>query len=340
MLDDNFFWHLYIIEGDSKDDSWKFLQDWASQDDRVTVAQLNVGRATDKEALARNWSVVGNACFDLIPKESTHTHVLWLESDLCFPLDIARRLLAHDADIVAPVIFLGDAFYDTWGFRGEDGVRWSSYQPYHSDYRSFSLLPMQSVGSCVLFSRKVFDLGIRMRGTYDNGLLVGMCSDARRKGLKIWADTGTAILHPVDNWERQMWQATEVVTCINGTNLLIEPPQFYANGIGIRMAVLDPGQVLDVHRQFLQNQFQKLRTNHICIDVQVVNHNQRRYRMMISALEPTGFWAMPIMRNHVSLLSRLASKIFKSWEKLRIGSQARRSYISCICTIQIHSDLN
>ena len=83
--DDIFAWHLYCIEGDSTDDSWGFLSDWAANDKRITISRLDVGRSSSKAMLAENWAKACNACLDLIPKESRYSHVLWLESDLCFP---------------------------------------------------------------------------------------------------------------------------------------------------------------------------------------------------------------------------------------------------------------
>jgi hypothetical protein len=338
ILDDNGQWNLYCVEGDSHDGSWQFLQEWAAQDSRITVSQLHVGRAADKDALAINWARAGNACFDLIPKTGQHTHVLWLESDLCFPPETARRLIAHNVDVVAPVIFLGGQFYDTWGFRGLDGSRWANQAPYHADYRAASLLPMQSVGSCVLFSRSAFDTGIRMRPTYENGLLVGMCNDARSTGLKVWADTGTAILHPVDNWEAQMWEAAEVVICKDGSKQIVRPSEYSSKGIGRHLAMLDPDWIVSIHKRFLRNQFKTLCTNHIRVDIVSVANRRRRYRMTISPKEPTGLWAIPVLRNRVSFISVLVAKLFKSWEFIKTGSSEAHSILACVCNVRVKLD--
>lgn len=57
-------WRLYCLKGDSSDDSWSFLQAWASEDSRLTIAQLHVGCATNAKELSRNWARAANACLD------------------------------------------------------------------------------------------------------------------------------------------------------------------------------------------------------------------------------------------------------------------------------------
>lgn len=336
-LDEDSSWHLYCLEGDSTDESWAFLRAWAEADQRVTVHQKHVGGATSKADLAKNWASVANSCFDSIASDSDHTHVLWLESDLCFPPEIVRRLAAHNADVVAPVIYLAGLFYDTWGFRSLDGASWNNRAPYHKDFRAFSLLPMQSVGSCVLFKRKILDAGIRMRGTYENGLLVGMCNDAREQGMKVWADTGTAILHPVDNWESQQWIVRSVTVHANGVDGAIEESGFAAQGIRRTLPVLDPEFLMRAHSRFIRDTFRVLNTNHVQIDVTTDQRAGRQYSMRLSPLAPSGAWSIPVLRAWTRLLTKLASRIRKEWQPVRIGEPNEPTLLACICSIQIQS---
>ena len=99
----------------------------------------------------------------MIPSDSKHTHVLWIESDLYFPPEILEKLILHDVDIVAPMIYMGGNFYDQWAYRDEKDQPWSHAPPYHKDYSPFSLIKMGSVGSCVLFKRAVIDSGITFK---------------------------------------------------------------------------------------------------------------------------------------------------------------------------------
>lgn len=277
------YWHLYCVEGDSQDGSWLFLEDWAREDERVTVAQRHVGGSVDRQALAQNWALVANTCLDLVPDDSPHSHLLWMESDLCFPPEILRRLLAHQVDVVAPMVYLGGQFYDTWGFRGIDGKPWQNHPPYHSDYEPDTLMPMQSVGSCVLFSRRALDTGIRMKACLDDGLLVGMCHDVRGLGLHVWADTSTAILHPVDYWERQMWRVENVKLQIEGAELIIPVDEFKRRGIERNLPRLDPQSLVFAHRGFLGWVYATSRATPILIEIHASQQAKRRYQMTVSA---------------------------------------------------------
>lgn len=335
VLADGDTWRLYVLEGDSRDDSWRFLQRWAQQDSRVHVAQLHVGKAESAEQMARNWAKVGNACFDLIPAESAHTHVLWLESDLTFPSETARRLLAHGVDVVAPVIFLGGQFYDTWGFRDVAGRRWTNTAPYHPDFGPNRLMPMGSVGSCVLFRRAVFEAGIRMRGTYENGLLVGMCNDARAAGLRVWADTGTAILHPVDQWERQMWHIDEVT--IEGPHgaQRFAPVDFPRQHIVPSIPVLDATALLGTQCRFLTKQFAELRTNRLDIDVAARTHPSRRFSMNVRRSAPRGLGALPVVLSAMSLVEKVLRKRLSPQRIARASEPGARGFRPFRCQVHI-----
>jgi len=105
-------------------------------------------------------------------------------------------------------------FYDTWGFRGLDGARFTNEAPYHRDFRAHDLVELSSVGSVVLFKRAVFDRGVRFRGEYENGLLAGVNQDARRLGFKTFMDSRVAVLHPTSGWRRQQYELDRVeVVC-------------------------------------------------------------------------------------------------------------------------------
>lgn len=200
-----------ILEGDSTDGSRAFLEAWQRErPDQLILGHQAVGLTANLDDRAARWAAVGNACLDLIPADSPHTHVLWLEADLCFPPELLTRLLSHRVDIVAPIVWLGGCFYDTWGFRELDGTRWTAKPGHFPHFVTQTLYELGSVGSCVLFRREIFDRGVRFRGPYETGLLVGVCHDARALGFRVFADLSTAILHPADPWEAQMWRCAEL----------------------------------------------------------------------------------------------------------------------------------
>ena len=201
-----------FVEGDSADDTYERLTDWADEDPRVTLAQRHVEPVADFDDRVRKWAALGNLALDgALATEADY--ILWCESDLALPHDLLAQLLASSlagADIVAPAIFMGGLFYDSWGFRGMDGVKFTNEAPYHRDFLPHGRVQLSSVGSCVLFRREVFEAGVRFRGTYNDGLLVGVCNDAALLGFRTFMDSRVAVLHPTSLWQRQQYRLERV----------------------------------------------------------------------------------------------------------------------------------
>jgi len=313
-------WRLCILEGDSRDSTWEYLVQWASEDSRVTIGRECVGDTAEIEDRAARWAKAGNACFNMILSELQYSHVLWLESDLCFPPEFLKRLLAHNVDIVAPIIWLGGLFYDSWGFRDLNGKRWTGTAPYHPDYRPMSLMEMGSVGSCVLFRREILDTGIRFKGTYENGLLVGLCHDARALGFKVFADTSTAIIHPSDNWEAQMWRPSQIViTNAEGSSSTMSLDNARSLGLQMNLPFLDPAVMLSANRRFWKNLYRSYQTNRLQITVSAKVFPRKQYHVNVHIEPPDLLCRIPIVR-HLFLLS---------W-RLKIVQKAFRCAISIV----------
>jgi hypothetical protein len=198
-----------FVEGDSTDDTYERLSAWAEQDQRVTLVQHSIEPVEDYDDRVRKWAGLANLALEG-GLATGADYILWCESDLVLPHDVVAQLVASRVDIVAPAIFLGGMFYDGWGFRGLDGSKFSGEVPYHPDYRSHDLVQLSSVGSCVLFRRDLFDAGVRFRGSYDDGLLVGVCRDAGLLGFRTFMDSRVSILHPTTLWKRQQYKLERV----------------------------------------------------------------------------------------------------------------------------------
>ena len=155
------------------------------------------------EAKAEQWAKIGNQGIETALK-SNPDFILWVEADLCFPLDTVDRLVNHDRDIIAPTIMLGPNFYDSWGFRTIEGQKIFNIKTISGPNNSTTEL--SSVGSCVLFRSSIFRAGVRFRGPYETGLLVGVCTDARKLGFRVWVDTMLSVIHPTSLWEQQVWR--------------------------------------------------------------------------------------------------------------------------------------
>lgn len=198
-----------FVEGDSRDDTHARLEAWRAADPRVRLQKIDVEPIADFGDRVRKWAALGNAALEAA-LETDCDHVLWCESDLALPYDLVEQLVASRCDIVAPAIFLGGQFYDTWGFRGLDGARFTNTPPYHASFEPHALVELSSVGSVVLFDRKVFDAGVRFRGEYENGLLVGVCRDAAALGSRVWLDSRVAVIHPTSPWRGQQYKLARV----------------------------------------------------------------------------------------------------------------------------------
>ncbi|MBL8857411.1 MAG: hypothetical protein JNL28_02755 [Planctomycetes bacterium] len=198
-----------FVEGDSTDDTLARLEAWRDADPRLSLTKLDVEPVRDFDERVVQWARLGNVAIESA-LELDCTHILWCESDLALPHDLLEQLVADDKDIVAPAIFLGGMFYDTWGFRGLDAVRFTNEAPYHREFRAHDLVELSSVGSTVLFKRRVFEAGVRFRGEYASGLLVGVNHDARALGFQTFMDSRVAVLHPTSGWRRQQYALERV----------------------------------------------------------------------------------------------------------------------------------
>ncbi len=284
-LPPDYEWRLFILEGDSKDDSWAYLKKWASEDPRVTIGKSDVGPSTEIQDRAARWARAGNACLDLIPQDLNYSHLLWIEADLVFPAETLKRLLDQDVDIIAPMIWLGGLFYDTWGFRDLSNKKWTNEAPYHPQYRPLTLLEMGSVGSCVLFRGEILRKGIRFRGPYENGLLVGMCQDARKLGYRVFSDTSTAILHPVDLWQEQMWKPSAVRIQIKDEQpRTISLGQARSMGLNDALPVLDATTFFQANRRYLVKLGLEHRTNALEVVLNPSSTLKKTYELELIAL--------------------------------------------------------
>ena len=184
------------------------ISNWAAVDSRVIlvleeltdISLLNIEEKTNQWAKLCNQGINESLKF-----KSDYT--FFVEADLTFPFDLLDELVFSNLDICAPVIFLGAGFYDSWGFRDLNGKKIFNLK--RCDVFT-SPIELSSVGSCVLFRTDIFFSGVRFRGPYDSGLLVGVCNDARILGYRVWMLPHLSIIHPTSSWRKQMWLITEI----------------------------------------------------------------------------------------------------------------------------------
>jgi hypothetical protein len=154
------------------------------------------------------WARTGNLALEHSLK-STSEFTLWIESDLSFPCDLIELLMEPNQDIVAPIVMLGENFYDSWGFRDLAGRRIANLAELQSLRRGPGpLTELSSVGSCLLFRSALLGKGVRMPAGYENGLLVGFCLAARVIGARVFCRHDVAIVHPTSIWAEQVYRVT------------------------------------------------------------------------------------------------------------------------------------
>lgn len=282
-----------FVEGDSTDDTHAKLQAWANEDSRVRLSKVDVEPVLDFEDRVTKWAALGNVAVQQA-LESSCDRLLWCESDLVLPNDLLEQLLTEDCGIVAPAIFLGSMFYDTWGFRGLDGERFTNFAPYHQEFRHHALVPLSSVGSCVLFKREIFDRGVRFRGTYDHGLLVGVCHDACALGFRTFMDSRVAVLHPTSQWRRQQYRMTTVeMQCYRAEtkDALARAAQQIVSEINISLGSVDMDGDHPVFAPVHAVMRAHLGTNAFGVSIRLISEREKKYVLILSDTPAPGVLA-------------------------------------------------
>jgi hypothetical protein len=192
---------LNAVEGDSTDDTTNQLMREAEKRsylETVFTRHEHGGPwfgSTEEHARMVAMTGVGNAILQGVG--SDEDVLVYIESDLIWDphtigslVDIAyeRR---DGADIVAPLIFAGEHFYDVFCYR-KNGDRFSPFHPYHRDLNLNGLTEVDSVGSCLVMRAEIARQ-IRMPPA---GVLLGFCAEARKAGYRVFVDSRFSIRHP------------------------------------------------------------------------------------------------------------------------------------------------
>lgn len=186
------------------------LADYAGKTDEECVIFVEPDEQPDERI--ERLSVAGDRLLSMACEGADY--ILWHESDLFSPPDIAAMLagtpagavggwpvLSHCDDdrslgVMTPrrVLLEESVFYDTWGYRVA-GERFSNRPPHHDAYRP-EPFRLDSVGSVVLIDANYIRRGARMNG----GGLVGLCDSIRQMGGEVWCDPRVPVVQPVELW--------------------------------------------------------------------------------------------------------------------------------------------
>lgn len=186
---------VVLVEGDSADNTWARCWEWAAQDSRVTVVKRDTGKphygsivhAERFEVLA----TVFNAGLDAVDTEWSD-YVLFLPFDIRYEPDMLQRLLAHDVDMVAPLVWQGSVFYDIWAFSRAGAFFVNFSRDHAARHFGDALMEMDTIGGTLLMRSEIVARGVRYGVTdVDRGL----SRQAADMGYRLWADPATHVEH-------------------------------------------------------------------------------------------------------------------------------------------------
>lgn len=195
---------FYLSEGDSRDNTWTELNQWADEDERIVPVQKHTGRPRISHSPSPERMITlattGNAAWDMIARDAWGEYALMLESDLIYTPDLLRCLITRipeDAAALAPMIWLSVGgnfrFYDVWAFR-RNGQLFEPYPPaWYAQKLGEQPVEIDSAGSVILFRMAYIKEGARLSET---SAVVGMCDQIRGMGGKIYCDPETHVIHP------------------------------------------------------------------------------------------------------------------------------------------------
>lgn len=198
--DESVGFRLIAVEGDSTDNTKEqLMNDWLKIGCHLDLITCNHGKrvfgSTEEADRLEALSQVGNAILSSVNK--TDDILIYIESDLIWePYTIVSLIdrVKNGCDVVAPLIFAGNNFYDIFVYRGLDGERFSPFPPYHKHLALSETLPIEveSAGSCLVMRAEV----TRKCKIRDNNALLGFCKDVRENGYHIFVDPTQRIYHP------------------------------------------------------------------------------------------------------------------------------------------------
>jgi hypothetical protein len=191
---------ISAIEGDSKDNTHDRLLSLATArglDLSITThnhGKRKFGSTEEPERLAALTGVMLAGMSSIDP--SRDDVVLYVESDILWEPHVVKSLLdlayrrQDGFDVIAPMIWAGDHFYDVFLYR-KNGSRFAPFPPYHSDLTP-GLCEVDSAGSCLCF-RSELVRDVKVSGKMG---LLSWCESAREQRYRIAVDTYSSVRHP------------------------------------------------------------------------------------------------------------------------------------------------
>lgn len=189
-----------FILNDSTDESRELLLDFYDNHDSVTIMDINQGSPVDREDRQDRDKIYGPLA-EVRNLLISHAAIIGadylfsVDSDIIVPPDTLTRLLAHQKDIVAALI------YNDYHFNAHENypnrfpnimIHRNGLQSYR-DYPLNSLFEVDVTGAVYLLSRDVCQQ-VRY-GYHIEGEDVHFCHEAKGKGFSLWCDSSIFCQH-------------------------------------------------------------------------------------------------------------------------------------------------
>lgn len=178
-----------VVQG--SDDSYEQVRQFENQFSHVNIDLFTVQGNTRFDRLAKT----RNRIIEQSLKDQQY--VFSIDSDIVdFPPGILDVLIQHDVDVVAPLVVIEgtEQFYDTLAFVHQ-GRQFNHLIPYCKACREKRLFEVDSVGTCYLVKRKVYDAKVRYGMGQNISEQITFCNNARQKGFKVWVDPNITVFH-------------------------------------------------------------------------------------------------------------------------------------------------
>jgi hypothetical protein len=190
---------LLLVEGDSTDHTWYKLQQTFGP--TAVTKREHGGPLFGSVDDAVRWRNVSFVWESVLQRVSFNTDIfILIDSDLIWCpatfLKLMGQLTPHGFDVIAPMCFRANYFYDTWGTRGIDGECFGPWPPYHKCLTrndAGQLQPISSAGCC-----NVMRASVARRCHFDPPELanVGFCRNIAENGYQLWLDPTLRVYHP------------------------------------------------------------------------------------------------------------------------------------------------
>lgn len=184
---------LFLVEGDSVDDTWNQLAVGAlGHFEADLIKRAHGGPWWGSVDVPERWKALSWCCNGVMERVTDEHALIYVESDLWWEPETMMALvdrLDEGYNAVSPMCFTSAGhFYDVWGYL-KDGVQFSPFPPYHEALSG--LTPIDSAGSCIAMSGKV--ARVARFGPLD--CVRGLGRSIRENGFTLWVDPSLKVVH-------------------------------------------------------------------------------------------------------------------------------------------------